>query len=64
MTRATRSSGPGTGPVMRPGDEVAAGTPQSGEGLCPACSGRGSIDRRACEACGGSGAVTVTVGDA
>ncbi|WP_188311945.1 hypothetical protein [Salinarimonas soli] len=48
----------------KPGDEVAPGTPQSGETLCPACGGSGSVESRLCEACRGTGTVTALVGDA
>lgn len=54
--------------VSKPGDEVAPGTPQSGEGLCPKCSGKGATkgatDGAPCPECGGTGRVTVLVGDA
>lgn len=48
----------------QPGDEVAPGTPQSGEAPCPACSGTGRVEGKACEACGGGGTITALVGDA
>lgn len=50
--------------ASRPGDEVAPGTPQSGEGLCPACSGSGVLGGRRCEICVGTGTVVVNIGDA
>ncbi len=64
--------------TKKPGDEVPPGTPQSGEALCPQCSGNGTIDgapcpecqgsgkrdAQPCANCGGTGVVTVTVGDA
>ncbi|QTL06300.1 hypothetical protein J5J86_22580 [Aquabacter sp. L1I39] len=48
----------------RPGDEAAPGTPGTGEGLCPDCGGRGSIDGHPCPACGGTGIVVLGVGGA
>jgi DnaJ-class molecular chaperone len=48
----------------KPGDEVAPGTPQSGEAPCPACGGDGMVESRPCEACRGSGTITALVGDA
>ncbi len=47
-----------------PGDEVAPGTPQSGENVCPRCQGSGRIEGNECPDCGGSGTVIVNVGDA
>ncbi|SCY67896.1 hypothetical protein [Microvirga guangxiensis] len=46
------------------GDEDAPGTKQTGENICPACSGSGQLEQRPCPDCGGSGRVTVIVGDA
>jgi DnaJ-class molecular chaperone len=48
----------------KPGDEVPAGTPQSGENLCRRCHGTGRLGNEPCPDCGGSGKVTVLVGDA
>ena len=48
----------------KPGDEVSPDTPQSGEALCPKCSGTGMIEGAACPECRGTGKVTVLVGDA
>jgi RecJ-like exonuclease len=47
-----------------PGDEDVPGTNQTGENICPTCSGSGSIGQKPCPDCGGSGRVTVIVGDA
>lgn len=57
--RRTRGAAP-----PRPGDEAEPGAPQTAEGLCPACSGKGVIDGERCETCAGTGMVIVTVGDA
>jgi DnaJ-class molecular chaperone len=48
----------------KPGDEVPAGTPQSGENLCRHCKGSGRVKGEPCPDCGGSGKVVVLVGDA
>ena len=48
----------------KPGDEAEAGTAQTGEGLCPLCDGRGSINGRQCQNCLGTGTIIVNVGDA
>ena len=50
---------------MTPGDEVPAGTPQSGEAICPDCVGTGKRrDGKRCTTCEGTGTVTQLVGDA
>jgi DnaJ-class molecular chaperone len=46
------------------GDEVAPGSPQSGDAICPACSGTGEIEGKPCPDCDGSGKITALVGDA
>ena len=48
----------------KPGDEVPAGTAQSGENICPLCKGTGRVQDGPCPDCGGSGKVVVLVGDA
>ena len=50
--------GEGAGP-KNPGDEVAPGTPQTGEDVCPRCEGSGKLEGQACPDCGGSGTVIV-----
>ncbi len=47
-----------------PGDEDAPGTKQTGENICPTCSGSGRVGETSCPDCGGSGRITVIVGDA
>ena len=47
-----------------PGDEDAPGTKQTGENICPTCTGSGCIDEKPCPDCGGSGRVIAIVGDA
>ena len=48
----------------KPGDEVAPGTPQSAEAVCPGCAGSGTRDDAPCPDCGGSGKIIALVGDA
>lgn len=48
----------------RAGDEARPGAPQTAEGLCPRCGGSAAAEGAACAECGGTGRVTVTVGDA
>jgi DnaJ-class molecular chaperone len=46
-----------------PGDEAPPGTPGTGEQVCSRCGGSGVRDGGArCEACQGSGKVTVGIG--
>jgi RecJ-like exonuclease len=47
---------------MRPGDEAPEGTPDTGETLCPDCSGSGQIDGGTCQTCSGSGKVIEGIG--
>lgn len=47
-----------------PGDEDAPGTKQTGENICPTCSGSGRLGEKTCSDCGGSGRITAIVGDA
>lgn len=48
---------------LNPGDEAAPGTPGSGEGICPVCSGCGKTpDGKSCPNCGGSGRITEGIG--
>ena len=51
-------------PDLNPGDEVTPGTDQSGEHVCPRCSGTGRLVEAPCPDCGGSGKVIVLIGDA
>jgi len=54
---------PGAQP-MNPGDDAPAGTPGTGENLCPDCSGSGRLKDKACPTCGGTGIVIEGVGGA
>jgi DnaJ-class molecular chaperone len=47
-----------------PGDEDVPGTTQTGDDICPTCSGTGQLEHEDCPNCGGSGRITVIVGDA
>lgn len=49
---------------MAPGDEAPAGTPGTGEDVCPQCGGSGRIGGSACPNCQGTGKVTVGIGGA
>jgi DnaJ-class molecular chaperone len=54
----------GPSPPMSPGDEAPAGTPGTGEDVCPDCGGSGQRDGRECRTCQGTGKVTVGIGGA
>jgi hypothetical protein len=60
--RAGQPSGPQA--PMSPGDEAPAGTPGTGEDVCPNCGGSGRAGNGACAVCGGTGRVTVGIGGA
>jgi len=47
-----------------PGDEAAAGTPGTGEDVCPQCHGSGKLDGRSCPNCNGSGRIIKAIGGA
>ena len=49
---------------MAPGDEAPAGTPGTGEDLCPTCGGTGQQAGRDCPTCQGTGKVIVGIGGA
>jgi DnaJ-class molecular chaperone len=49
---------------MSPGDEAPAGTPGTGENVCPRCGGSGKVGGTTCPECQGTGKVTVGVGGA
>jgi hypothetical protein len=54
----------GSARPMAPGDEAPAGTPGTGEDVCPDCGGSGVRAGRECPTCHGSGKVTVGIGGA
>lgn len=49
---------------MAPGDEAPAGTPDTGEDVCPRCGGSGRLGARTCPDCQGTGKVNVGIGGA
>jgi DnaJ-class molecular chaperone len=50
---------------MRPGDQAPAGTPGTGENVCPRCNGSGRLDaRQECPNCRGTGKVIEPIGGA
>ncbi|QJW84261.1 hypothetical protein HK414_11710 [Ramlibacter terrae] len=49
---------------MSPGDEAPAGTPGTGENVCPRCGGSGRLGVSACPECEGTGKVNVGIGGA
>jgi hypothetical protein len=49
---------------MSPGDEAPAGTPGTGEDICPDCGGTGKRAGGDCPTCQGTGKVTVGIGGA
>lgn len=54
----------GAQPSMAPGDEAPAGTPSTGENVCPECGGTGRLGASACPNCEGTGKVIVGIGGA
>ncbi|WP_203075398.1 hypothetical protein [Falsiroseomonas ponticola] len=52
----------GDKPATNPGDVAPPGTPGTGEDLCPACQGKGTIGAARCESCGGTGKVVAGIG--
>jgi len=57
-----QSSGPQA--AMAPGDEAPAGTPGTGEDICPQCGGTGRLGASSCPTCQGTGKVIVGIGGA
>lgn len=49
---------------LSPGDQAAPGTPDTGENLCPKCSGSGRLDGGECPNCGATGKVIEPIGGA
>jgi hypothetical protein len=49
---------------MAPGDEAPAGTPSTGENVCPECGGTGKLGASSCPNCQGTGKVIVGIGGA
>ena len=65
MANETQSGNVGTAPGeanMKPGDEAPAGTPGTGDNICPVCGGKGHLQGGLrCENCGGTGVVTTGI---
>ncbi len=57
-------SATGTRPAMSPGDQAPAGTPGTGEDVCPKCGGKGQVRGQPCPNCEGTGKVIVGIGGA
>jgi len=51
-------------PPTKPRDEAPAGTPGTGETVCPSCGGSGRSASGDCPVCQGTGKVTVGIGGA
>src|SRR5690606_4798793 len=51
-------------PPISPGHAAPAGTPGTGENICPRCSGSGRVDGQPCPDCDGTGTVVTGVGGA
>ncbi|WP_280151229.1 hypothetical protein [Piscinibacter sp. XHJ-5] len=47
---------------MAPGDQAPAGTPGTGEDVCPRCGGSGRLANAVCTECGGRGKVVKGIG--
>lgn len=47
---------------LAPGDQAAAGTPGTGEDVCPRCGGTGCIGETGCPDCAGTGQVIGAIG--
>jgi hypothetical protein len=47
---------------MNPGDVAPAGTPGTGQNVCPECNGTGDVDGKECPNCEGLGTVIEGVG--
>jgi len=50
--------------ATNPGDQAPAGTPGTGENICPTCSASGRVDSGECPNCGGTGKVIEGIGGA
>ena len=47
---------------MAPGDQAPAGTPGTGENVCPRCNGGGRMDGAPCPTCDATGVVIEGIG--
>lgn len=48
--------------TMNPGDDAPAGTPGTGEDICPRCKGTGKQNGQDCQNCGGTGRIVEGIG--
>ena len=48
--------------LLAPGDQAKAGTPGTGENICPDCNGSGRREGRSCPACEGRGIIIEGIG--
>lgn len=48
--------------IDAPGDEAPAGTPGTGEKVCPRCGGSGRLGASSCPECAGTGKVVAGIG--
>ena len=62
-SKSTPIGAPNAAP-MNPGDEAPAGTPGTGENICPQCHGTGKISGQPCANCGGTGRIVAGIGGA
>jgi hypothetical protein len=63
MSGTQRQDAPGVNqPHLKPGDEALAGTPGTGEDICPNCSGTGIWKDKDCPICEGTGKITQGIG--
>ncbi|RJG03452.1 hypothetical protein [Noviherbaspirillum sedimenti] len=61
-TPIQRNAAASGSPEMNPGDAAPAGTPGTGEDICPKCKGTGKIDGTDCQNCGGTGRIVEGIG--
>ena len=59
---STGSGISGSGARPAPGDDAPAGTPGTGENVCPQCRGSGKVGGNACANCQGTGKVVEGMG--
>jgi hypothetical protein len=62
-SKSNPTAAPNVAP-MNPGDEAPAGTPGTGENICPVCQGSGKLRGQSCANCGGTGRIVAGVGGA
>lgn len=55
---------PGASGDMLPGDDAQAGSPGTGEHVCPKCGGSGTLAATTCPECRGTGKINTAIGGA